>query len=162
MRGALWSILLLAFMSGCLEDDADDAEDGEEPVDTDGDGVPDAQQNATPPGTPPAAIHAEGRLVGAQGALTCDMDIPMTCADQPFTLDAQWNADIVLVMGSPVADYDLFLLDEAGQEIANSINGAGATDQINRDLPAGSYTVRVWAFEDPGTGYTLDVTFAAP
>ena len=156
----VWLLGLMLLVSGCMSDDEDgNATDG---GDDSGEGPGDGSDNGTSSGTPPAAIHVEGRGVGAQGMVACDSPSPATCFDEPFTLDGRFQVMINLVMGSPAADYDLFLLDGGGQEIASSTNTAGTADSIDTVLEAGSYTVRVWAWEDAGTGYTLDVTFAAP
>ena len=189
MRNSLLIMLFLlaTVFSGCLSEDGPGDDDGTaQTADGDGDGFTDAQENAfgSDPDdaasvpTVPDALHFEGTLRGigegfVMGATTgcalkdsdAGLDEDPGCASHEVAVPAPgWTVSFLLSPGAgtvtTAADYDLFIHNEAGEEIALSTNPGGEDDKVSMRLAAGTYTAQVMAWDNQDAPYTLDVTFA--
>ena len=122
---------------------------------------------STPPATDPPAEESTstttsvgedlGALTPADGETTLSDTLTETdtqeSADYPFSLDTALM--VTLVLDELDYDADLILEDENGQALYTSEETGTTTEEIERFLPAGSYTVRVETQEAGENAYTL-------
>ncbi len=119
--------------------------------------------------TAPTASYTGGPFVAPNvtgTAGTVDCSAPQSCDDYALTVDAPagYAADhgltISVAWPSSAADFDVYLLDAAGSEVASAASSADP-EVIQVPPNAGTYTVRVVPFAPAGQSYTADIALTS-
>lgn len=102
-----------------------------------------------PPPLPlPPPIHQEGdTAAGADpfnnvGRPPCSTPAA-NCVEFDFTVEREVTLDATLTFGSSQSDFDVYIYDDEGSEVASGVQSAGSDEVISVDLEAGTYTVQV-------------------
>jgi hypothetical protein len=116
--------------------------------------------------TSPTLTYAGGpflvsNVTGTAGAIDCS--VPGSCDDFALTVDTpagygiDHNLKISVGWTNSVADFDVYLLDSAGREVAASASSADPEVILTAPTP-GKYTVRVVPYTVAGDSFTATVS----
>ncbi len=124
------------------------------------------QTAAAPPGSTLETAYNIGDATGQSAWRTLNGTVNSeTNDDDYFRFTVRGTRTIRIELRELSGDADLYLLDASGTEIARSDNQSRETDALERDLAAGTYHIRVDAYDEGTVRYRLawrDLTPAGP
>jgi hypothetical protein len=84
-----------------------------------------------------------------------------SCDHYYLTVDEAGGAEITINWSSSDNDFDLFVYDSSGNQVASSASGGTTSEQVFIPNASGTYEVRVVPFLVTGSGYNGSATWSA-
>lgn len=119
-----------------------------------------------PPPLPlPPPIHEEGDVAAGADPFN-NVGLPpcstpaANCEEFDFTLERSALMDATLTFGEDTSDFDVYIYDEGGAEVASGVQSAGIEEAISAELAPGTYTVQIVPWTVANDHWVFDAKFS--